>query len=93
MLLGSKNHTVGDTKRWTINYGRWLDNTATIASAVVTSSSTTCTVQGTPTILGPSVIFFLTGGVLNETLTVTVVITDSLGNIKHDTVMFTVLAP
>lgn len=92
MLLGSRQHTVGDIKRWTLDYCRWLDNTATLVTAVVTSSSATCTVTGA-TILGPKVIFFLNGGVLNETLTVSVAITDSLGNTKHDTIAFTVLAP
>jgi len=92
MILGSKQHTVGDIKRWVIDYCRWLDNTATLKTAVVTSSSATCTVTSA-SILGTTVIFFLNGGVLNETLTVSVVITDSLGNTKHDTIAFTVLAP
>jgi hypothetical protein len=92
MLLGSKTHTVGDTRRWTVQYGDWLANTATIDTIVATSSSTTCTVQ-TPTILGTDVVFFLIGGTLNEQLTVTLVMTDDLGNIKTDTIAFTVIAP
>lgn len=92
MLLGSKQQTVGDTKRWRVNYSRWLDNTATLQSTTVTSSSSTCTVSNV-SILGYEVIFFLVGGVLNETLTVSVQITDSFGNVKHDTIAFTVLAP
>jgi hypothetical protein len=92
MILGSKSHTAGDTKRWTVDYDAWLDNTATIEQCAVTSSSTTCT-AGEVLILGNQVIFFLTGGVLNEQLTVTLTMTDSLGNIKNDTISFTVVAP
>ena len=90
-LLGSKQHTENDTRRWVIKYHRWLDNTATIDQVDVLSSSTTCTVAN-EAILGQDVIFFLVGGVLGETLTVTVVITDSFGNIKTDTISFYVVA-
>jgi hypothetical protein len=90
-LLGSKQHTVGDKRRWTVKYGRWLDNTATIDQAEVTSSSTTCTVSQVM-VLGQDVIFFLTGGVLGETFIVTIVITDSFDNVKTDTISFHVVA-
>ena len=93
MLLGSKVHTAGDTKRWKLDFHRWLDNTATIVNASVTSSSETCTVRPAPKILGKEVIFFLTGGTVGETLTVSVMIEDSFGNIKNDTVAYTVIAP
>jgi hypothetical protein len=92
MLLGSKSHTAGDTKRWRIDYSRWLDNTIDIESADVTSSSTTCTVENS-SVLGDEVIFFLTGGDQGEALTVSVAMTDTAGNVKHDTIAFTVVAP
>jgi FKBP-type peptidyl-prolyl cis-trans isomerase 2 len=92
-LLGSKQHTAGDVRRWTLSYGKWLDNTATIVSADVTSSSETCTVMPAPEVLGKEVIFFLTGGTVGETLTVSVMMEDSFGNIKNDTVAYTVVAP
>jgi hypothetical protein len=41
-LLASKQHTAGSTKRWTVNYDYWLDNTAEIERIDVQSSSTTC---------------------------------------------------
>jgi hypothetical protein len=91
-MIASRHHTVGDTRRWTVNYEHWLDNTAVIEDVDVTSNSTTCTVSGS-TINGPRVVFTLTGGVLNERLTVTLTMTDSLGNVKHDSIWFTVLAP
>jgi hypothetical protein len=92
MLLASKVHTAGNTKRWRINYSRWLENTVDIASAVVTSSSATCTVADN-TVLGDDVIFFLTGGTRGESVTVSVAVTDTNGNVKKDTIMFNVVAP
>lgn len=92
MLIASKPHTQGDTKLWTIQYDRWLANTATIEAIDVQSDSTTCTVNS-PTILGSDVEFALTGGVIGERVTLILTMTDSLGNIKHDTIKFTVVAP
>jgi hypothetical protein len=92
MLLASRTHTAGDTKRWSVSYDRWLDNTAEIETIDIQSSSTTCTVNA-PQILGHDVIFFLTGGTLNERVTLTLTMTDDLGNVKHDTIAFTVVAP
>lgn len=92
MILGSKAHTEGDSKRWRIDYSRWLENPASIASVIVTSSSTTCTVDDN-VVLGKEVVFFLTGGVKGETLTVSVAMTDTDGNIKNDSIAFTVVAP
>lgn len=93
MLLGSKIHTAGDTKRWIIDYSRWLENPANIVSATVTSSSTSCTVTPPATVLGKEVIFFLNGGAVGEKLTVSIAMTDSDTNQKHDTIVFTVVAP
>lgn len=92
MLLGSKIHTAGDTRRWVINYDRWLDNTAEIDTVTVTSSSITCTVNQSK-VLGREVEFFVNGGVAGEQLTVTIVMTDTFNNIKTDTLAFTVIAP
>jgi hypothetical protein len=89
-LLGSKQHTEGDSRRWTVKYEKWLANGANIDQIDVQSDSVTCTV-GTATILGPDVYFLLTGGELNERLTVTLVMADNLGNIKRDTIAFTVV--
>jgi hypothetical protein len=91
MIIASKQHTEGDTKLWTIKYNRWLANTATIEQIDVQSDSVTCTV-GSPTILGSDVVFLLEGGTLGERVSVTLTMTDSLGNIKHDTIKFTVIA-
>lgn len=90
-LLASMQHTADDTRRWTVDYSNWLDN-AKIEQVNVESDSATCTV-GNVTILGPEVTFFLMGGEPNERLTVSLVMSDSVGNIKRDTVKFTVVAP
>jgi len=91
-LQGSKQHTVGNTTRWTLKYGGWLDNTATVEQIAIESDSPTCTV-GDITILGQDVVFFLIGGTLSERLTLSLTMADNLGNIKHDTIAFTVVAP
>jgi hypothetical protein len=91
MLLGSKTHTAGDRRRWTVQYGYWLANTAVIDQIDIQSSSPTCTVED-PIILGTDVVFFLVGGTLNEQVTVTLTMTDDLGNVKTDTIKFTVVA-
>lgn len=91
-LLGSRQHTEGDTRRWTVKYHRWLDNTATIITADVVSLSPTCTVSQIK-VLGQDVVFLLVGGELGETFTVTITITNSFGNIKTDTISFHVVSP
>jgi len=90
-LLASKPHTEGDTKVWTVTYDNWLANTATIEHIDIASSSSIYTV-GTPEILGNDVVFPLVGGAVNERTKLTLTMTDSLGNIKHDTVIFSGVA-
>ena len=92
MLLASRTHTEGDSRRWIVSYDRWLDNAAEIDEIEVLSSSPTCTVTES-SILGRDVVFFLNDGIRGETLTVTVKMTDNFGNIKTDTIAFTVLPP
>lgn len=90
-LLGSKRHTEGDTTRWNVNYAGWLEKDgANIEQIDVSSSSVTCSV-GDVSVLGPDVFFFLIGGTLHERLMVTLVMTDNIGNIKRDTISFTVV--
>jgi hypothetical protein len=89
--LASKHHTQGDTKVWKVSYEDWLDNAAMIEQADVQSSSPTCTVSDIE-ISGPRIVFLLTGGTLNERVTVTLTMSDNFGNIKHDTIFFTVVA-
>jgi hypothetical protein len=91
-LLASKQHTAGSTKRWTVNYDYWLDNAAEIQEISVQSSSATCTVSQ-PENLGRNVTFFLNGGKVGETVTITLTMADTPKNIKHDTISFVCIAP
>jgi hypothetical protein len=94
MLLTSKNHTAGDTTRFVLAYGQWMDNAATITSATFASSSATLTVDPAKVqMLGRDVVFFVAGGAIGETATVTVTMQDSFDNVKIDTLAFTVVAP
>jgi hypothetical protein len=95
VLLASKSHGVGNTRRWEVDYCRWVENTGSITNFTVTSSSTSMTI-GTgslaPSILGFVCVFYTVGGNLGEAPTVTLTMTDSFGNVKIDTVGFTVVA-
>jgi hypothetical protein len=92
MILGSKSHTAGDTRRWRVDYSQWLENPDTLVSAVVTSSSATATVDDS-SVLGKEVVFFISGGMQGERATVSIVATDTSGNVRNDSLIFTVLAP
>jgi hypothetical protein len=92
MILGSRAHTAGDVIRWVVNYDYWLANSATIEQIDITSNSVTCTV-GNISILGREIVFFLSGGIVNEQVMLSLVMTDNLGNIKNDSIAFTVVAP
>jgi hypothetical protein len=92
MLVASKQHTEGDVRRWTVQYGSWLDNAAQIETIDVQSDSDTCTVNGTE-VLGQDIVFSLSGGTLGERVTIKLTMTDDQGNTKNDTVKFTVVAP
>lgn len=93
MILGRLNQTVGDRRRYVIDYSQWLDSGVTCASAVFTVTGSTSATVDTNTIVADKVIFFLNNGLLNEVFTVNVAMTDSRGEIKHDTLQFTVVAP
>jgi hypothetical protein len=92
MLIASKQHTAGDTRKWIVDYERWLDNAAKIVTAEVTSSSTTCTIDSSE-VNGKEVTFMLTGGNPEEILTVTLKMTDNFDNVKTDSIRFTCIAP
>ena len=88
----SQQHTAGNIIKWQINYERWLNKAASITNGSVTSSSATCYPNGV-TVQGNNIIFFLNGGVVNETFTLTVTMNDNIGNQKNDAINFTVVPP
>lgn len=92
MQLARRSHTVGDKTRYVIDYSQWLDRGVTVVGAAVTSTSSTCTVSGVA-FTATEIVFFINGGVLSETLTLAVAMTDSRTEIKHDTIAVFVIAP
>ena len=92
MLIASKRHTAGDTIRWKVDYDRWLDNAAEITGMQIASSSASL---GTTNIqmLGRHIYFFLSGGLVNEQVILTLAMTDNFNETKRDTLQFTVVAP
>lgn len=93
MNIARRNHTVGDRRRYEVDYRGWLSDKRAITAHTVTSSSDTATVDDDSVRDASQVLFFVNGGVLNETFTVTVSITCSDTEIRHDTIAFTVIAP
>jgi len=92
MLLANRAHTVGNRKKYVIDYSQWLNEGVTVSAAVVTSDSTTATVDGV-TPLADRIEFFLNGGVLNENVTLSVRMTNTKTEIKNDTINVFVVAP
>jgi hypothetical protein len=92
MVLARRPHTVGNRRRYSIDYTAWLDEGVTVDTATVTSSSSTVTID-TVSVAGNKVIFFVNGGVLNETFTASIQMVDSKTEIKNDTMDFFVVAP
>jgi hypothetical protein len=100
--LARRPQTAGNRKRYKIDYSDWLHHGASVATAAVTLTDTN-TVNGVlltgATIdtvsVSPEghVIFFVNGGVLNETFTATIQIVDSLGQIKLDTIDYFCVNP
>jgi hypothetical protein len=92
MMLAKRPHTVGNRRRYRIDYSEWLDEGVTVASATVVSSSSTAPIDGV-LVAGNFVTFFVNGGALNETFTASVAMVDSKSGIKNDTMDFFVVAP
>ncbi len=91
MLLGTRNHTVGDKRRHIVHYT--LDAGLSISSVSVTSPSATLTISGAAPMEPRKVVFFTNGGLLNDAVTVSIQITLSNSEIVNDTMAFTVIAP
>lgn len=100
MLLGRKNHTAGNATRYEIDYENWLESGETLAalgntitlSAAFTVTVTDVTITGIQ-VTSNKIYFLLTGGSLNELFTLDVHAVTSRGELKNDTIAFTVVAP
>ena len=93
MLLAKKNHTVGNVRQYYVEYCDALREGDWLTAAAVTSSTVDATISGVAIIEGHKITFFLSGGVLNEDFTVTVVATSSTTEVNNDTINFHVIAP
>lgn len=104
MKIARKAFSIGSTTRYFVNYEYWLQEGRTLSA---TMGACTATLVADPDIPGSSVptdvvvnqvqvtadkmYFFVSGGGVNETFTVQVQATDTLGEIIIDTVEFVVL--
>jgi hypothetical protein len=104
MKIARKAFSVGAALRYVVDYGYWLQEGRTLSP---TTGACTAVLIADPDIPGSSVptdvtvnqiqvtadklYFFVTGGSVNETFTVQVQATDTLGEIIIDTVEFVVL--
>jgi hypothetical protein len=93
MLLAKKNHTVGNVRQYYVEYCDALREGDWLTAAAVTSSTVDATISGVAIIEGHKITFFLSGGVLNEDFTVTVVATSNTTEVSNDTIAFHVVAP
>ena len=86
MLIKSDAHPVGGTIRWRVKYGQWIENTAYILGTSTVSSDDTNYVVSGLTVEGKDLVFLVAGGLLNQAVTLTVTMRDSLGNVLPDTI-------
>jgi hypothetical protein len=93
MMLKRIIHGAGNAIRYEIDYSDWLEDGTSLTAGTVTIGIVDVTI-GTVT-LTPShrLVFLLSGGSLNETFILDVQATDSRGEIKNDTLSFSIQAP
>lgn len=91
MLLGTRNIDPNNVQRVTVDYKEFLHPGTHLASATITSSSTTSTVnQETLSVAQTLLFFYVHAGPVAETFTVTIAAVDSIGQTVNDTITFTV---
>jgi hypothetical protein len=94
MRLGSFVKTPIERKRYAIDYSEWLDTGETLSTVVYTIPVVTTpplVVDATSIGSGNTLaVFFINGGLNGRQYTVEVVATTSGGQIKEDTILFTV---
>lgn len=85
--------TVGDVRRFVLDYNEWLPRGDTITACTITSSSTTTTVGSVTVLQGNYVSLMVTGGLLNEVVTLSIQATTNRGAVKNDTLSLFVVSP
>ena len=87
-------HTVGNTRRFVVDYRDWMNRGTTMtAFTAVVSAGAVATVSGAAIQGDDTGVFFVAGGLLDEEFTVTLTLTTSYGEIKIDEVPFVVVSP
>lgn len=101
-LLGTRNITSGDTRRYEVNYSQFLTGagaTGKLKNPSVTIAASTPPVTSTVGSVSLSVddtrlFFYITGGsAINEQFTIDIQIQDTQGETVNDTIGFTVVSP
>lgn len=92
-MLRTQNFTAGNKIKFTVDYSDWLDEGTTITAFTVTSDTADMVVSGV--VINPTgtVAFYVAGGTVGEVATMRLAMTDTRSNLKHDTVILTVVAP
>lgn len=93
MQLGKRHQTVGNVTQYFVDYWDGLREGDWLTAASVTSSAVDTTISNVAIREGHVIVFTLSGGVINETFTVTVQATDNNSEISNDTIEFTMVGP
>lgn len=93
MRLGSFIKTPAERKRYSIDYSEWLDTGETLSTVTMEVTPSTGTVPFVVDAISSNntvVVFFVNGGDNAKQYTIDVKATTSGGQLKEDTVLFTV---
>lgn len=91
--LGCRNHTLGNTTRYILDYSNWLLQDETLVTGTVTCPSPDVVVSAVKTNPDSTISFLVSGGAINEVFTLAIQATNSRGEVKNDTASFLVVSP
>ncbi len=93
MKLTERNFALDDRRRFVIDSGlEWLDPGVHVTDGSAVADDDTVTVDDV-TVANNKIYLFVSGGTVNTTFTVTVTMTDSVGEVKNDTLVFNCVDP
>lgn len=92
MNLGQKSLSLGDTRRFEIEYEDYLCDGRTLAAGTVTASvGTNATINNVAlSVDKKSLIFYVASGAVKESFTASVQVTTSDGEVVNDTASFVI---
>ena len=92
-LLGNRQITVGDTRRYEVDYCGFLQQGDVLSATTVTDNGATSTTTSAALDVTSTKVFFLvTAGTLGEVFTVAIQVTTVFGEIVNDTIAFQVVS-